>query len=260
MRVMKQQMISKFLQKDFESKLKVEDVPDADVEKYYKEHPAEFNQKDEVRVSEIVVKDKGKADKALRRGEGAAQGARRRRADQKGFRDLVTKYSEDEESKPRGGRPVVLRQGLAPRSRSRSSTPRSSSRGRRRRAAVKTDKGWAVLRLTQKRPGFNRPLAEVKRQIQQRLFRDLRTQGDGHLRRRPEEEEQASTSTRRTWPRSSSTPARAAGGLVPGMSLGPPGMAPAAGMRRRGSGCRRRARPPPVRSRKASRELARRVA
>ena len=64
LRVMKQQMISKFLQKDFESKLKVEDVPDADVEKYYKEHPAEFNQKDEVRVSEVVVKDKGKADKA----------------------------------------------------------------------------------------------------------------------------------------------------------------------------------------------------
>ena len=74
-RVMKQQMISKFLQKDFESKLKVEDVPDADVEKYYKEHPAEFNQKDEVRVSEIVVKDKGKADKAYAEAQGAAQGA-----------------------------------------------------------------------------------------------------------------------------------------------------------------------------------------
>jgi len=40
---------------------------------------------------------------------------------------------------------------------------------------VKTDKGWVVLKLTQKRPGFNRPLAEVKRQIQQRLFRDTRT-------------------------------------------------------------------------------------
>ncbi len=38
-RVMKQQMISKFLQKDFESKLKVEDVPDADVEKYYNDAP-----------------------------------------------------------------------------------------------------------------------------------------------------------------------------------------------------------------------------
>jgi len=50
LRVMKQQMISKFLQKDFESKLKVEDVPDADVEKYYKEHPEEYNRPDEVRV------------------------------------------------------------------------------------------------------------------------------------------------------------------------------------------------------------------
>ena len=40
---------------------------------------------------------------------------------------------------------------------------------------TKTDKGFVVLRLTQKRPGFSRPLPEVKRQIQQRLFRDLRS-------------------------------------------------------------------------------------
>ena len=101
-RVMKQQMISKFLQKDFESKLKVEDVPDADVEKYYKDHPDEFNQKDEVRVSEIVVKDKAKADKALAEAKAQPKGTATG-ADQKGFRDLVTKYSEDEESKARGG-------------------------------------------------------------------------------------------------------------------------------------------------------------
>jgi hypothetical protein len=61
LRVMKQQMISKFLQKDFESKLRVEDVPDADVAKYYKEHPEEFNRPEEVRVSQILVKDKAGA-------------------------------------------------------------------------------------------------------------------------------------------------------------------------------------------------------
>lgn len=44
-RVMKQQMISKFLQKEFESTTRVEDVPAADVERYYKEHPAEFDQR-----------------------------------------------------------------------------------------------------------------------------------------------------------------------------------------------------------------------
>ena len=36
----KQQMVSRLLKQDFESKLKVEDVPDADVEKYYNEHLA----------------------------------------------------------------------------------------------------------------------------------------------------------------------------------------------------------------------------
>ena len=99
-RVMKQQMISKFLQKDFESKLKVEDVPEADVEKYYNDHPDEFNKKDEVRVSEILVKDKAKAEKVYAEAKAQPKTAG---ADQKGFRDLVTKYSEDEDSKTRGG-------------------------------------------------------------------------------------------------------------------------------------------------------------
>jgi peptidyl-prolyl cis-trans isomerase C len=172
-RVMKQQMISKFLQKDFESKLKVEDVPDADVEKYYKEHPAEFNQKDEVRVSEIVVKDKSKADKAMAEARNLAK-APAAAGDQKGFRDLVTKYTEDEDAKARGGdlqffdkesvkypKPIV------------EASFKLVEIGDV--TSVKTDKGWSVLRLTQKRPGFNRPLPEVKRQIQQRLFRDLRS-------------------------------------------------------------------------------------
>jgi peptidyl-prolyl cis-trans isomerase C len=154
--------------------LKVEDVPDADVEKYYNEHPTEFHQKDEVRVSEILIKDKGKAERAYAEARALPKGAVNV-MDQKGFRDLVVKYSEDDESKPRGGdlsffasdsatvpKPIVeaafnLKEvgDLAP--------------------LVKTDKGWAIIRLTQKRPGFNRSLAEAKRQIQQRLFRDLRS-------------------------------------------------------------------------------------
>ena len=173
MRVMKQQMISKFLQKDFESKLKVEDVPDAEVEKYYNEHPTEFNQKDEVRVSEILVKDKSKADKALAEAKALPKGSATG-ADQKGFRDLVTKYSEDEESKARGGDLSFFDKDTT-----KVSKPIVEASFKLAEVgdvvSVKTEKGWAVLRLGQKRPGFNRPLAEVKRQIQQRLFRDLRS-------------------------------------------------------------------------------------
>jgi parvulin-like peptidyl-prolyl isomerase len=172
-RVMKQQMISKFMQKDFESKLKVEDVPDADVEKYYTDHPSEFHQQDEVRVSAIFAKDKSKADKAYTEAR-ALPKSPANMMDQKGFRDLVGKYSDDEESKPRGGdlsffaadsatQPKVIIDAAFKLKEVGDVTP-----------PLKTDKGWAVLRLTQKRPGFSRPLSEVKRQIQQRLFRDLR--------------------------------------------------------------------------------------
>jgi len=168
-RVKKQQMISKFLQKDFESRLKVEDVPDADVDKYYKEHPEEFNRPDEVRVSQILLKDKAKAEKV------AVEARKGDRNDAKPFRELVTKYSEDEDSKARGGdltsfdkastlypKPVI-EAAFALKEIGDVSAP------------VKSDSGYHILRLMQKRPGFSRPLAEVKRQIQQRLFRDVRT-------------------------------------------------------------------------------------
>jgi hypothetical protein len=39
---------------------------------------------------------------------------------------------------------------------------------------VKTDKGFHVLKLTQRRPAFTRPFAEVKRQIQTRLYHEGR--------------------------------------------------------------------------------------
>jgi peptidyl-prolyl cis-trans isomerase C len=175
LRVMKQQMISKFLQKDFESKLKVEDVPDAEVEKYYKEHPAEFNQKDEVRVSEVVVKDKGKADKAYAEAKALPKAAVPTTPDQKQFKDIVNKYGEDDEAKQRGGD-----LGFFDKESTRYPKPVVEAAFKLAEvgdvaAPLKTDKGWSVIRLAQKRPGFNRPLAEVKRQIQQRLFRDTRT-------------------------------------------------------------------------------------
>jgi peptidyl-prolyl cis-trans isomerase C len=172
-RVMKQQMISKLMQKDFESKLKVEDVPDADVEKYYNEHPTEFHQKDELRASQILVKDKAKADRVYAEARALPKAATG--ADQRGFRDLVAKYTEDEDSKPRAG-------DLSFFSEDSSTIPKPVVEAAFKlkevgevAPPVKTDKGWAIIRLTQKRPGFNRTLADVKRQIQQRLFRDLRS-------------------------------------------------------------------------------------
>ena len=236
LRVMKQQMISKFLQKDFESKLKVEDVPDADVEKYYKEHPAEFNQKEEVRVSEVVAKDKPKADKAYAEAKAlpkpTAAGPATNEKDKKEFKDIVTKYSDDDEAKLRGGD-----LGFFDKDSQRYPKPIVEAAFKLADAGdvappIKTDKGWAVIRLTQKRPGFSRPLAEVKRQIQQRLFRDTRTKAMDNfvaeLKKKSTIEIKEENLSKVVIDTAGATGGPAGGPMsgAPGMSFGPPGMVP----------------------------------
>jgi len=226
LRVMKQQMISKFLQKDFESKLKVEDVPDADVEKYYKEHPAEFNQKDEVRVSEVVVKDKAKADKAYAEAKTLPKTpAVVPTQEQKQFKDIVNKYSDDEDAKQRGGD-----LGFFDKESTRYPKPIVEAAFKLADVGdvaqpIKTDKGWVVIRLSQKRPGFSRPLSEVKRQIQQRLFRDTRTKAMDNFVAELKKKSNIEVSEANL----SKVVIDTGGGPMsgaPGMSLPPPGMAP----------------------------------
>src|SRR5262249_58890668 len=96
-RTMKQVMIQKLLKEEFETKLKPEDIPDDELKKFYDAHQSDYNKPEEVRVSAIVVKDKAKAQKV------AAEARLPNNADNKIFRDLVTKYSEDADSKTRGG-------------------------------------------------------------------------------------------------------------------------------------------------------------
>jgi peptidyl-prolyl cis-trans isomerase C len=230
LRVMKQQMISKFLQKDFESKLKVEDVPDADVQKYFDEHPAEFNQKDEVRVSEVVAKDKGKADKAYAEARALPKAAvLPATPDQKQFKDIVTKYSEDDDAKLRGGD-----LGFFDKDTTRYPKPVVDAAFKLAEVGdvappIKTDKGWAVIRLAQRRPGFNRPLAEVKHQIQQRLFRDTRTKAMDNFVAELKKKANIEVNDANLAKIVIDTGGAAGGppGMsAPGMSFGPPGMAP----------------------------------
>ncbi len=174
-RAVKQQMVAELVRKDFDAKLKVEDVPDADVEKYYNEHPADFHQKDAVGVYAVFVKNKGKADHVYAEAQALPKGSTNLDEQQERFREMVTKNSDVRQSKSLAGdllffygdstvvpKPIVEAAfklktvgDLVP--------------------PIKTDQGWAVILLTQKRPGFNRSLPEVKRKIQQRLFRDLRS-------------------------------------------------------------------------------------
>jgi peptidyl-prolyl cis-trans isomerase C len=168
-RVAKDKMVKLFAQQEILDKVKTSDVSDAEVEKYYKDHANEYVRPETVRVSQIVVKAPLKAAKAL------AEAKALPKNDMKSFRDLVAKYSEDADSKQRGGDLLQI-------------DPKSTQYPQPVVAAafalketgdlsdlVSTPQGFALLKLTERRPALSRSLDDSKTEIQRRLLDELRT-------------------------------------------------------------------------------------
>jgi len=96
-RTMKQVMIQKLMRDEFDQKLTADTVKDAEMQAYYQANLADYVKPEEVRASAIIMKNKAQADRVLLEAKGDAGKTN------KGFRDLVTKYTSDEETKLRGG-------------------------------------------------------------------------------------------------------------------------------------------------------------
>jgi|WetSurMetagenome_2_1015567.scaffolds.fasta_scaffold72020_2 peptidyl-prolyl cis-trans isomerase C len=167
-RVAKDRMVKLFTQQEILDKVKPSDIADADMQKFYKEHAMEYLRPEAVRASQILVKERAKAVKIL-----AAVKALPK-SDMKGFRDLVTKESEDADSKLRGGDLTQF---------DRSSTQHPQSVVNAAFALkeigdvsdlVSTDKGFVILKLTERRPALSRTFEDAKVEIQKRLLDDLR--------------------------------------------------------------------------------------
>jgi parvulin-like peptidyl-prolyl cis-trans isomerase-like protein len=96
-RTMKQVMIQKLMRDEFDAKVTADTVADAEMKAYYDANLAEYVKPEEVRVSAIILKNKAQAERVLLEAKGEPGKTN------KGFRDLVMKYSTDEETKLRGG-------------------------------------------------------------------------------------------------------------------------------------------------------------
>jgi peptidyl-prolyl cis-trans isomerase C len=169
LRVAKDKMVKLFTQQEILDKVKPSDVPDADVEKYYKEHATDYVRPETVRASQILVKERARAMKIL------AEVRALPKADMKSFRDLVTKYSEDADSKPRGGDLTQFDRTTTQHPPSVVTAAFTLKEVGDVSDLVATDKGFAVLKLTDRRPALSRSLEEAKSEIQRRLLDELRT-------------------------------------------------------------------------------------
>ena len=170
-RTMKQVMIQKLMKDEFENKLKPEDITEAEMQAFFKEHTDEFNKPEEVRVSAIIVKSKAAADKA------AAEAKGEKGSSNKGFRELVAAHSSDEATKLRGG-------DLRYFSRDSTEVPKAVvdaafAIDKTGQVAGPIDAGggtFYVIKQTGRRKAVSKTFEEVKRQIQNRIYRDKRTE------------------------------------------------------------------------------------
>lgn len=167
-RVAKDKMVRLFTQQEILDKIKPSDVSEVEVERYYKDHASDYVRPETVRVSQIVVKTPVAAAKVLAEAKALAK------TDMKGFRDLVARYSEDADSKQRGGDltqfdrkttlypPAVVAAAFALERSGDLSDP------------VATPGGLAILKLTERRPALSRSLDDSRPEIQRRLLEELR--------------------------------------------------------------------------------------
>jgi parvulin-like peptidyl-prolyl isomerase len=166
----KREAVSRMLQNEIDAQVKPESVSDAEVEKYYKEHASQFSRLDQVRITQIVVKDAKKAAKVVSEAKALPKG------NLEALRALVTKHSEDEASKAKGGDI-----GLVDSKTSSIPQPILEAAQAVKEAfdvpePIKTDAGYAIVVVTQKVPGFTRSVQEAKPSIQSTLLFDLRKQ------------------------------------------------------------------------------------
>lgn len=170
-RTMKQVMIQKLLREEFETRVTPESITSAEIKAYYDSHLDEFVKPEEVRVSAIVVRAKAQADRVADEARSEANKSN------KGFRDLVTAYTVDNEQKLRGGDLRYL-------SKASKDVPAPVVAGAFALAntgdvspPIDTGDGsWWVLKQTGRRKELVKSLDDATQTIRNKLYRDKRVQ------------------------------------------------------------------------------------
>ncbi|HET7504729.1 MAG TPA: peptidyl-prolyl cis-trans isomerase [Kofleriaceae bacterium] len=168
-RTMKQVMIQKLMRDEFDAKITADSVTDAEMKGYYDANLADYVKPEEVRVSAIIVKNRAQADRVALEARGEAGKTN------KGFRDLVGRYTQDEDSKLRGGDlryfDAQTKEVPAPVVRAAFALPSTGDVS----TAVDAGNGtWYVLKQTGRRKAMTKSFDDAKPAIRNKLFRDKR--------------------------------------------------------------------------------------
>jgi peptidyl-prolyl cis-trans isomerase C len=168
-RTMKQVMIQKLMRDELDTKITADTISDAEMKAYYSANLSDYVKPEEVRVSAIIVKNRAQAERVASEARGEAGKTN------KGFRDLVGRYSQDEDSKLRGGDlrylDATTKDVPAPVVKAAFALANTGDVS----AAVDAGNGtWYVLKQTGRRRAMTKAFEDAKPAIRNKLFRDKR--------------------------------------------------------------------------------------
>jgi len=138
-------------------------VPPAEIERTYNANIEQYSTPEQVRASHILLKTEGKDDAAVKAKAEDVLKQARAGAD---FAELAKKYSEDDASQKNGGDLDYFGRGrMVPEFDQAAFTLDVGKIS----DLVKTQYGYHIIKVTDKRAAITRPLADVRQQIQDQL-------------------------------------------------------------------------------------------
>jgi peptidyl-prolyl cis-trans isomerase C len=175
-RTRKQVLIRRFLKQEFEDRIRIEDVSDADVAAYFESHHDEFNKPEQVRASHIVFTNQATAQRVLRQILASP-------SDMRLFRQLAEQHNTDAATRDRFG-DIGFFSRTAERQADEPEVPPEVAEvafsmdtiGTVHPELVRSSQGFHIVKITGRRAPLHRTLEEASRPIRHRLWRERREQ------------------------------------------------------------------------------------
>jgi peptidyl-prolyl cis-trans isomerase D len=144
-------------------------VPATDIQRYYNSNISQYQTPEQVRASHILLKTEGKDEAAVRKQAEEVLAQVKAGGD---FAELAKKYSEDTSKDQGGDLDFFTRGRMVP----EFETAAFALAPGQTSDIVKSQFGFHIIRVTDKRPGSTRTLDEVRQQIQDTLQQELADQ------------------------------------------------------------------------------------
>ncbi len=179
-------IVQKLTREEFDGRVKLADITDAELQRYFDEHQAEYQKPEMVRVSAVTVAfgpdaaSKAAAKKSADEVQKLAAD-KDKLADRNWFKALAEKHSTDEASKRAGGDLRYLSKDDAAQQLGAAARDWlfASETINEVSPVLEGSAGWHVLKRTGKRKEITRTFEQVKNQVKNVVFREKRTTAFG---------------------------------------------------------------------------------